>query len=211
MIYLDQLQYRKTEVIILKLAQWSSRYATYCGTLIEIPREPESITTIEKQGVPAVALLHEEKHRQNQDFKKRAIVTTTLYAVFWGLGTCIARKAIFAPSLTIYESLGRTVCASYIPTSFMGFLGNPLIFAYNRHQERMADRFAVKYAKNPEELEQTAAHLQKKHAQSRDKNENIPPIAAKIRSLVNTHPSELERAQYFQKAAAELRAKQKTA
>lgn len=191
-------------------ARWGNRYAIYCGTLIEIPRNPESSEIIEEQGMPEIAIPHEEGHRRNRDFEKGLIATTTLYAFFYGLGTFVARKAIFAPSLTIYESLGRATCASYIPSSIRGLLGNPLVFAYSRHRERMADQCAIRHAKNPEELEQNAAYLQKKHALYMIMDKNTPPTELKIKSITHTHPSDLERAQYFQRAADAMRARQKS-
>jgi Zn-dependent protease with chaperone function len=77
-----------------------------------------------------------------------------------------------------------------------------------RYQERKADQYAIRFAKTPEELERESKFYQKKHTQFVESTHTRSPLILAADLSWSTHPSFLERAQYFQEAADALREKQ---
>lgn len=183
-------------------ARWGDCYAMYSDALLQIPRNPESAAVIEENGSPEIGILHEEGHRQNRDSQKRELLTNVLSSISFGLGLFLGRKTIFTPASTLWNSTRKSVYTLVVPTLFSGLTTFSFVQAYARDRERLADQYAIKYAKSPEELEQEARRYENLATK------NPAPLA--IVSLLSTHPSDGERAEYFAEAAQNLRAKQKT-
>lgn len=172
-----------------------------------------SPTDMNNQGNPIVPLLHEYWHKINQDGLKEILTNGALSATGWFVGALALRKCSWSKApTTLFDSISQTLIF-YNFTQITGSSLQHLAWPYlSRKRERDADKFAIEKIKDPAYLINTAEFCKKKNAQRVESFNNSPwydkAYTTAYRLLFATHPSPLERAEYFAKAAAELRAKQ---
>lgn len=184
-------------------------FISYNDSIITTPTDLNAV------GNPICRLIHEEWHRRNQDSLKSIRANATFTAAGWLFSTALLRKGPWSKiPPTLFDSIGRSL-VFYYSTKFAGSCTSSLLFPhFSRYQERNADKFMMMHIKDPSNLEEEAQSLRKDHLKDVQSLAHYPHYLrayVHVDALVfNTHPSNLERAEYFEKAAAELRAKQQS-
>lgn len=171
-------------------------------------------TDLNADGNPVCALIHEEWHRRNHDAIKRIIFTTLTNGAGWLATAALLRKGSWSKTPTLLDSVGKSLVYYYGTHIGASSLTATALPPFQRYRERNADKFMMAHIKNPQDLSETAEFYNYRHEQYTDAVDKLPGytqlyVAAYL-GLFDTHPSNLERAEYFEKAAAELRTKQQS-
>ena len=186
-------------------AIWGDEWSNVKDTIITVPR------ALHSEGNPEIAALHERKHYISQDVFNRCITRITLAAAGWMLGFAPFMRTTFRQPPTFFDSFGKSIIVYEIPRAIST---TALAFGdsyFSRQRERKADYFAIKHIGNrPDYLAEEALFYLDQHIQFMAKNLGKPDWEITILNLLKDHPSHLERAEYFKKAAEELRKKQQS-
>lgn len=179
----------ETQQVIIYNGSWDE----YFDVVITRPEESHS------EGDDICSLLNQRYQIINKHYQKGLHISLALNTLGWSAGALLVRKSFMRPASTITATLGKSIIAYCAPEISRGVAILLGLIPIARISTRNADQFVVEHVKNPDHLEEHAAAYRQRHEQSKN-------ASADIMQLIK--PSDLSRAEYFEKAAEELRAKQ---
>lgn len=177
-------------------------------TVIIMPKNSDAF-----EGDLATMLSHERGHGVLQHCKKAQKAALELTAYGW-LSTAVPLSLYGLKRMptTISNALIKSLIfygASYYSGKYARAIGVPFKL---RQFEREADQFSIDHALHPDELAKQARWFRNLHNKEQQKLDTWQKrlLSDPKQILFGTHPSNLERAETFEKAAAELRTKQQS-
>ena len=179
----------ETQQVVTYKGDWSEHF----DVVIAQPEESHS------EGDDICWLLNQRYQIINKHYQKGLHISLALNALGWSAGTFVVKKSFMQPASTITGTLCKSIiayCAPEISREVAILLG---LIPIARISARNADQFVIEHVKNPDHLEEHAAAYRQRHEQSKNTSVDIMQLIK---------PSDLSRAEYFEKAAEELRKKQ---